>query len=122
MSPPRRGAEAAAEKVIAGIHDPELESRYPNGVHFVPADHPRHGEMATRALFAGSPVVLVYPDGREMLFTPEQAQGALALALVALAAITWLSSRARRRRADVIQFPPRTRIEARDSAGIPTAA
>ncbi len=31
--------------------------------------------MATRALFAGDPVVLVLPDGHELLMTPEHARG-----------------------------------------------
>ncbi len=56
--------------MISGISDPLVEARYPDRCHFLPADHPRHGEMVTRALFGGDPAVLVYPDGREVLFTP----------------------------------------------------
>jgi hypothetical protein len=67
VTPGERGIEAAARKVIAGIEDAELEARYPNRTHFIAADDPRHGEMATRVLFDGDPVALVYPDGREIL-------------------------------------------------------
>ena len=38
--------------------------------------------MATRALFAGEPVVLVFPDGHELLVTPEHASGVAALFLM----------------------------------------
>ncbi len=71
-------------------------------------------------LFAGDPVVVVYPDGREVLFTPEQAHGMTALLL--LLAVAWWRLQSRRTPADVVQLPPRTRVEARDSAGLPVAA
>src|SRR4051794_1659402 len=83
-----RATSAAVEKVVAGIDDPEVEARYPDRTHFIPADNPRHGEMATRALFSGDPVVLVYPDGRELLLTPEHARGVAALALLLLLVVS----------------------------------
>ena len=115
--------EASVQKVLEGIEDPELAARYPNRTHFIGADNPGSGAMATRALFHGDPVVLVYPDGRELLFTPEAAKGIVALLLIVAAGWTWLRSRlGKRAEAEVIQFPPRTRIEARDSHGVPLAA
>ena len=121
LTPRPSAVDAAAEKVIAGISDASVEVRYPDGCHFVPADHPRHGEMLTRALFAGEPAVLVFPDGREMLFTPEHARGIAGLMLFLAAA--WISIRSRgRTTSSAIQLPPRTRIEARDSHGVPVAA
>ncbi len=114
------GLDAATRKVLAGIEDPAVEARYPDRAHFIAADNPHHGQMATRALFEGDPVVLVYPDGREMLFTPEQARGVAGLFL--LLAVLWLRLRSRARGDNVVQLPPRTRIEARDSAGLPIAA
>lgn len=110
----------STEKVLAGIDDESVSARYPNRTHFVAADHARHGEMVTRALFAGDPVVVVYPDGREVLFTPEQAHGMTALLL--LLAVAWWRLQSRRTPADVVQLPPRTRVEARDSVGQPVAA
>ena len=84
------------------------------------ADNPRHGEILTRALFDGDPVVLVYPDGREMLFTPEQARGLAGLLL--LVAVILLRIRLRKGEGNIVQLPPRTRIEARDVTGLPIAA
>jgi hypothetical protein len=116
------GLDAAAGKVIAGIDDPRVEARYPNGTHFIAADNPRHGRMVTRALFGGDPVVLVYPDGREMLFTPERERGLAALLLLLLLPLAWLSYRSRNSRDNVVQLPRRIRVEARDSDGLPIAA
>lgn len=75
------GTEASVRKVLEGIEDPQLEARYPTRTHFIGADHPQYGAMATRALFQGDPVVLVYPDGREIVFTPEHAGGVLGILL-----------------------------------------
>lgn len=118
MSSP--GLNEATKKVLAGIEDAEVAQRYPDRAHFIAADNPRHGEMATRALFGGDPVVLVYPDGHELLMTPEQARGLAALFL--LLAVAVMRVRSHKRPSNVVQFPPRTHIEARDSAGLPIAA
>lgn len=59
--------DLAVEKVIAGIEDRDVEARYPNRSHFIAADHPEHGAMARRALGEGDPIVLVFPDGYELL-------------------------------------------------------
>jgi hypothetical protein len=75
--------------------------------------------MATQALFDGDPVVIVYPDGHELLVRPEHAAGITAFLLL-LAAFFWKLRR--RHRGDVVQLPPRARIEARDSSGHPIAA
>jgi len=118
MSGPSAATQAALEKVLKGIEDPAFERRYPDRAHFIPADHPRHGAMASRALFAGDPVVLTYPDGRELLFVPEHVGALAALALLLLGRVLLR----RRKDADVVRFPPRTHIEARDSGGTPIAA
>jgi len=44
-------------------------------------------------LFSGDPVAVVYPDGREVLLTPERADGLVALAL--LVALLWIKFRHR---------------------------
>jgi hypothetical protein len=111
--------DPATERVIAGIYDEELAARYPDRAHFISADDPNQGEMATRALFEGDPVVIVYPDGHELLVRPEHAVGIVALLLVLVA---FFSKLRRRSRGNVIQLPPRARIEARDSTGHPIAA
>ena len=119
MSSKGSGIDPATQKVLAGIKDPELAARYPDRAHFISANHPRQGEMATRALFAGDPVVLVYPDGHELLVTTERTRG-LAAVFLRIAALCLRRRRGRQR--DLVQLPPRARIEARDSAGLPIAA
>lgn len=114
-----KDVDPAVEKVIAGIGDEELAARYPDRAHFIAADNPDQGEMATRALFAGDPVVIVYRDGRELLVRPEHVTGIAGLLLVVAA---FFLRHRRRNSADVVQLPPRAHIEARDSRGEPVAA
>ncbi|MGH2801123.1 MAG: hypothetical protein ACRDM0_26310, partial [Thermoleophilaceae bacterium] len=64
------------------IDNEEIARRYPNGAHFIAADHPEHGATAPRALFEGDPVALVLPDGHEMLVTPEPVRGLTGLLLL----------------------------------------
>lgn len=114
-----KDVDPAVEKVIASIGDEELAARYPSRAHFISAENPYQGEMATEALFAGDPVVIVYPDGHELLVRPEHVGGVVALLLAAAA---FLLKHRRRRSADVVQLPLGARIEARDSTGHPIAA
>jgi hypothetical protein len=112
-------AEPAVERAIASIGDTELAARYPDRAHFISSENPAQGEMATEALFAGDPVVIVYPDGHELLVHPEHARGVAALFLGA--AFFFLKHR-RQGGNDAVQLPPRARIEARDATGHPIAA
>lgn len=112
-------ADAAVEKVIASIGDDRLAARYPDRAHFISAKSPDQGKMATEALFAGDPVVIVYADGHELLVSPEHARGVAALFLGVAA---FFLKHRRQRDADAVQLPPRARIEARDAAGHSIAA
>lgn len=67
MTDANRDIDPATARVLASVDDPALASRYPDRAHFVSTESPKQGEMATRALAAGDPVVLVYPNGRELL-------------------------------------------------------
>lgn len=67
--------DAAAQRLRALLSSPEFDT-YPNRTHFIAADNPRQDEMATRALLEGEPVLLVYPDGHELLICPEPSGGA----------------------------------------------
>lgn len=116
---PDRNIDPAIERVIASIDDEELAARYPDRAHFISADNPNQGEMATRALFNGDPVVIVYSDGHELLVRPERAARAVAV-LLAMVALFWRL--ARLNRGEGVQLPPRIRIEARDSSGHQIAA
>jgi len=114
-----RRVDPAVERVIASIGDAELAARYPDRAHFISSDNPAQGEMATEALFAGDPVVIVYPDGHELLVRPEHARGVAALFLGAAA---FFLKHRRHGGTGVVQLPPRARVEARDAAGHPIAA
>lgn len=113
------GVEAAGANLIESIEKDDFD-RYPDRTRIIAADLPSHGKMATEALFAGQPVVLVYPDRHEVLLTPERVRGVAALFL--RVAVFWLRLRSKRADGQVVQLPPRTRIEARDSHGTPVAA
>lgn len=110
----------AVEKAIAGIGDAQLDARYPNRTHFVDAHNPDQALLTSRALFAGDPAVVVYPDGHEVMFTPERTSGLAALLL--LAAVRWIKLREHSSDGELIQLPPRTRVEVRNASGLPRAA
>lgn len=110
----------ATRKVLATIDAPELDARYPNRTHFVDAQNPHQALMASRALFSGDPVVVVYQDGREVLFTPQPAHGLVAAVL--MIALFWIKLRERPSTHEPIQLPPRTQVEVRDAGGMPIAA
>jgi hypothetical protein len=110
--------DSATERVLASIENEELAVRYPNRAHFISAENPHQGEMATRALFEGDPVVIIYPDGHELLVQPEQAHGFARWSR----AVAALLLRFRRLDRGTLQLPPRAHIEARDSTGHPIVA
>jgi hypothetical protein len=109
----------ATRKVLATIDDPELDARYPNRTHFIDARNPHQALMTSRALFSGDPVV-VYPDGREVLFTPKPTDRLAAIFL--RLALVWIKLRERPSVGEPIQLPPRTQVEVRDAGGLPMAA
>jgi hypothetical protein len=110
----------ATRKVLAMIDDGDLDDRYPNRTHFVDAQNPHQALMTSSALFSGDPVVVVYPDGREVLFTPMPTHGLIAVML--MVALFWIKFRERPGAGEPIQLPPRTQIEVRDASGLPIAA
>jgi hypothetical protein len=68
--------DIAVERCFAYLGDPELEARYPNRTLFVGGDNPQYAQMATQGLQEGHPVVIMYPDGQELLIQPESSGGA----------------------------------------------
>jgi hypothetical protein len=67
--------DAASRRFDALWTSPELGT-YPSPMHLVAADNPRHDEMATRALLDGDSVLIVYPDGHQLVIQPEPGGGA----------------------------------------------
>lgn len=72
----RDALDIAVERCFAYLGDPELEARYPNRTCFIGGDNPLYAQMATRALHEERPVVIVYPDGQELLIQLEPSGGA----------------------------------------------
>ncbi|HEY6145711.1 MAG TPA: hypothetical protein VIV13_05510 [Solirubrobacterales bacterium] len=66
----------STQKMIAWGQDPDRFDRYPNRTHFIEIENPQHDQMATRTLLRGDPVVLIYPDGSELLIDPDPNGGA----------------------------------------------
>lgn len=58
------------ERVIAWGQDDEVAKRYPNRAYFIAADGPYHHEHSRRAFSEGHPVVLVFPNGDEVVIEP----------------------------------------------------
>lgn len=58
------------ERVVAAMQLEEPLDRYPNQSCFIPADAPGHADSASEALAEGHPVVLVFPNGDEVVIEP----------------------------------------------------
>lgn len=67
--------DTASKRMDTLWTSPELDT-YPSPMHLVAADNPRHDEIATKALLGGESVLIVYPDGHELLIQPEPSGGA----------------------------------------------
>lgn len=62
-----RRLDSAIDDAIAG-----RPARYPDGASFVGADMPRLGEILADSASEHRAVVLVYPDGRELIVEPRE--------------------------------------------------
>lgn len=67
--------DLASQRALAWAQNHELDARYPNRTNFIGTEHPEHARWATEALLEGDPVILIYPDGNELLITPEPSGG-----------------------------------------------
>ena len=70
MSGTKTTGELIHKRVIAWGQDDEFADRYPNRVHFIAADSPYHEEHSRQAFSEGHPVVLVFPNGDEVVIEP----------------------------------------------------
>lgn len=63
--------DRAIERVKSLIaSDADAEGRYPNDTLFLASDHPQFARLVKESLLKRTPVVVVYPDGRERLIRP----------------------------------------------------
>jgi hypothetical protein len=107
------------EKILGGMLSADLGERYPNRTHFIDSENPDQALLTSRALFAGDPAAVIYPDGHEILFTPEHLSGVARLLF--LMALHWIKLR-EHSSGESVQLPPRVRVEARDTSGLQHAA
>jgi len=103
----------ATERLIGAALDPD---RYPDRTAFGPADADDVELMLATNFAEGRPVALVYPDGREVIATPEA--GRIAWFIVALGrAVADLLRRRRPRRDEAlvpsVEVPRNYRVEIR---------
>jgi len=64
--------ELILERVIAWGQSDEIADRYPNKVHFIAADDTEYALHVRQAFSEGDPVVLVFPNGDEVVIEPGQ--------------------------------------------------
>jgi hypothetical protein len=64
------GTNAAFDLLGRIAVDPEMDERYPNETVLIPADSPDVSTLISRAVTKHRPLVIVYPDGREIVAVP----------------------------------------------------
>jgi hypothetical protein len=98
--------EIANERLIEAATDPD---RYPEGTAFIAADQEGFGAVLTEAVAEHRPLVIVYPDGLEIVAAPRGG---------ALAFFEHLLTRRReskgKRREPVVPLPADYQVEIRD--------
>jgi hypothetical protein len=97
------GTDASFDLLARIAIDPASDERYPDGTVLIPADSPNASRLISRAIDAGRPIALVFPDGSDVVARPPAAAGVL-LAVLVLG--SWLVERASRKR-DRPTFVPR---------------
>ena len=64
------GTDAAFDLLGRIAADPETDKHYPNETVLIPADAPDASKLIAEAVAAHRPLVIVYPEGREIFATP----------------------------------------------------
>jgi hypothetical protein len=59
--------DSSLDLIMAMVHDPELEGRFPNHAVFVSSDSPHFSAFVTEAAAEGRPVVVAFPGGGYMI-------------------------------------------------------
>ena len=60
------GQDSSLDLIMALIHDPELEARFPDHAAFVSSDSPHFSTLVGEAIREGRPVVVTFPGGGYM--------------------------------------------------------
>lgn len=59
--------DSSLDLIMALVHDPELEGRFPNHAAFVSSDSPHFSAFVSEAAGEGRPVVVAFPGGGYMI-------------------------------------------------------
>jgi hypothetical protein len=102
----------ATERLISAALDSD---RYPDGTAFVPADAEDVELMLTQSFAERRPVAIIYPDGREVVATPEAGAIAWILLMVGRGLMALRRHRARAEQAPrpSVKVPSTYRVEIR---------
>jgi hypothetical protein len=61
------GRDSSLDLIMAMVHDPELEGRFPNRAAFVSSDSPHFSAFVIEAAGERRPVVVAFPGGGYMI-------------------------------------------------------
>lgn len=61
------GEDSSLDLIMAMVHDPELEGRFPNHAAFVSSDSPHFSAFVREAAAEARPVVIAFPGGGYMI-------------------------------------------------------
>lgn len=64
-----KGTDKAFDRLIEAAVDPAIGDRYPSGTSFIASDLPSFPALLNDRLNRGLPVAVVFPDGRELIFS-----------------------------------------------------
>lgn len=108
------GTDAAFDLLGRVAVDPETDKHYPNETVLIPADAPDASKLIAGAVAAHRPLVIVYPEGREIFAAPRGG---------ALAFVERLLTRHRepKRNQSAIPLPADYQLEIRDRQALVSA-
>jgi hypothetical protein len=69
--------DSSLDLIMAMVHDPELEGRFPNHAAFVSSDSPHFSVFVSEAAREGRPVVVAFPGGGYMIVKSKRSADAL---------------------------------------------
>jgi hypothetical protein len=69
--------EISLDLIMAMVHDPELEGRFPNHAAFVSSDSPHFSALVNEAAGEGRPIVVAFPGGGYMIIKSQRAADTL---------------------------------------------
>jgi hypothetical protein len=69
--------DSSLDLIMAMVHDPKLEGRFPNHAAFVSSDSPHFSAFVHEAAGEGRPIVVAFPGGGYMIVEGQRSGDAL---------------------------------------------